>query len=68
MARTRSIKPEFWNDEKLATIPRDARLTFVGTWTAADDYGVVKGHPLWLKNQIFPYDNISDKIFNGWLR
>jgi hypothetical protein len=61
------IKPEFWDDEKLATVSRDARLLFVGLWSNSDDYGVVKGHPAWLKNRIFPYDEIPLDIFEGWL-
>jgi len=59
MPRTRSIKPEFWSDEKLAGISVMARLLYIGLWTVSDDYGAVKGHPLWLKAQLFPYD---DKI------
>jgi len=68
MPRTRSVKPEFWDDEKLATISRDARLTFIGLWTNSDDYGVVKGHPAYLKNKIFPYDDIKPKEFESWLK
>lgn len=67
MARIRTIKPEFWDDEKLASIQRDARLLFIGLWNFADDYGVVKGHPVWLKNRIFPYDDIKQSTFNEWL-
>jgi hypothetical protein len=55
MARTRMVKPEFWDDEKLAKVSRDARLLFIGLWSNSDDYGVVKGHPAWPKNRIFPY-------------
>jgi len=68
MARTRSIKPEFWDDEKLTSISRDARLTFIGMWNHSDDYAVVKGHPLWLKNKIFPYDEIKPSEFQRWLQ
>jgi len=68
MARTRSIKPEFWDDEKLATVCRDARLAYIGLWTNSDDYGVVKGHPAFLKNKIFPYDEIKIKDFEVWIR
>ena len=68
MARNRMINVEFWDDEKLATIPRDARLLFIGLWNYSDDYGVVKGHSVWLKSKIFPYDNIDIETFNGWLQ
>lgn len=68
MARSRMIKPEFWDDQKLCSISRDARLTFIGLWTNSDDYGVVKGHPAWLKSQIFPYDDIKIQTFQVWLQ
>lgn len=68
MPRNRMIKPEFWDDEKLAKISRDARLTFIGMWNHSDDYGVVKGSPIWLKNQIYPYDNkLKIEKFEEWL-
>jgi hypothetical protein len=68
MARSRMIKPEFWDDEKLARVSRDARLTFIGLWNHSDDYAVVKGHAGWLKNHIFPYeDNLTVGEFKGWL-
>ena len=68
MARSRMIKPEFWDDEKLAKISRDARLLFIGLWNQADDYGVVKGNATWLKNHIFPYeDSLSTQAFKKWI-
>lgn len=67
MARTRAIKPEFWDDEKLAKLSRDSRLTFIGMWSISDDYGVCKGNSVYLKNKIFPYDEIQVKQFEGWL-
>ena len=68
MARSQILKPEFWSDEKLALVPREARLTFAGLWTCSDDYGVTKGHPAWLKAQIFPYDvDLPFEEFGGWL-
>ncbi len=68
MARNRMIKVEFWDDEKLATIKRDARLTFIGLWNLSDDYGVVKGNSVWLKNRIYPYDeNLKLSEFEIWL-
>ena len=68
MARSRILKPEFWSDEKLALVPREARLAFAGLWTCSDDYGVTKGHPAWLKSQIFPYDtDLTLTQFQQWL-
>ena len=57
--RNRVIHPEFWSDEKLAQVSRDARLLFIGLWGTSDDYGVSRGDPLWLKGQLFPYDMIK---------
>ena len=57
MARIRTIKPDFWEDEKLGTIPIQARLLFIGTWSYADDNGVIRGSAALLKSQIFPYDD-----------
>lgn len=67
MPRNRMVKAEFWDDEKLSTISRDARLTFIGLWTHSDDYGVVKGHHSWLKNKIYPYESINVETFQKWL-
>lgn len=67
MARNRMIKPDFWDDEKLALISKPSRLVFIGMWNFSDDYGVVKGNSIWLKNHIFPYENNSMKDFNGWI-
>jgi hypothetical protein len=68
MARSRILKPEYWSDEKLALVSREARLTFAGLWTCSDDYGVTKGHPALLKAQIFPYDvDLPIEEFGGWL-
>ncbi|MFK1876092.1 hypothetical protein ACIXGC_19415 [Bacteroides fragilis] len=56
MARIRTIKPEFWEDEKIGKLPIPCRLFFIGCWNFADDFGVIKGNAALLKSQIFPYD------------
>jgi uncharacterized phage protein (TIGR02220 family) len=62
------IKPKFWEDEKLATISFGARLTYIALWNFSDDYAVVKGNTLWLKNNIYPYDEkLSREEFEGWV-
>jgi hypothetical protein len=69
MPRIRSIKPDFWNDEKLGQEPESIMLTFIGLWNFADDYGVVKANHLWLKNQIYPYkDKLRIDVFSTWLQ
>ena len=56
MARIRTIKPEFWEDEKLAKLPVHARLLFIGTWNFADDNGALLANPVLMKSHIFPYE------------
>ena len=68
MARIRTIKPQFWLNEELGTIPRDARLLYIGLWNLADDRGVFEWKPGQIKIQIFPYDtDISTKNIEKWL-
>jgi hypothetical protein len=59
MARIRTVKPEFWSDEKLAECSVGARLLFIGTWNFADDEGRMEYSPKRLKMQIFPGDSIG---------
>lgn len=57
MARMRSVKPEFWADEDLSALPRDARLLYVGLWNLADEHSRLRGDPRYVKGQLFPYDD-----------
>lgn len=56
MPRIRQIKPEFFLDDELASIPRDARLLFIGLWVIADKAGRMEDRPAKIKAQLFPYD------------
>jgi hypothetical protein len=57
MARMRTIKPEYWADEDLADLPRDARLLYIGLWNLADEHARLRGDPRYVKGQLFPYDD-----------
>lgn len=59
MARIRSLKPEFFKDEDLATLPWEARLLYAGMWCFADRAGRLEDRPKYLKAEIFPYDNVD---------
>lgn len=59
MARIRTIKPEFWTDEKLTECSVIARLLFIGTWNFADDQGNLDRSPKQIKARVFPVDNID---------
>lgn len=60
VARIRSIKPEFWQDELVGSLPRDARLLFIGLWSIADDAGRFRANPKFIRAQLFPYDTDVD--------
>jgi hypothetical protein len=57
MARMRSLKPEFFADEELGTLAtRDERLLYSGLWGLADEFSRLRGNPVYIRGQIFPYD------------
>lgn len=57
MPRIRTIKPDFWSDEKIVELTPLARLYFIGLWNFSDDSGNVEYSPKQLKMRIFPGDN-----------
>jgi len=59
MARIRTIKPDFWTDEKIVELLFEARLFFIGTWNFADDNGNLQRSARKLKMQIFPADSVD---------
>lgn len=63
----RTIKPEFWQDEKVGKMSIHARMLFIGMWNFADDFGVVRGHPVFLRSQIFPYDDFTKMDIESWV-
>lgn len=59
MARIRTVKPEFWTDEKVVECSIPARLLFIGLFNFANDMGCLERSPKRLKMQIFPADMID---------
>lgn len=57
MPRIPTVKPEFWEDELLGVMPRDARLLFIATFNMADDEGILRWTPAYIKAQAFMYDD-----------
>ena len=65
MARIRTIKPEFWTDEKIMKVSIPARLFFIGLWNFADDLGCLWYSPDRISTQIFPRNpelNVADLV------
>lgn len=63
MARIRSIKPEFFRNEKLYEAEVETglplRVAYAGLWTAADREGRFKWSPRELKLDCLPFDDID---------
>ena len=53
------IDPTIWADDGLGQLGLIERLMFIGLLTLADDEGVAKAEPIYLKANIFPYDTFS---------
>ncbi len=69
MARIRTIKPEFWTDERLTECSLSARLLFIAALNFADDYGNLDRSARQLKGQAFPHDDIDcDALIRELLR
>ena len=66
MAR-RMIDDSMWANERFAELPMGARLLQIGIINHADDQGRMKANPIYLRAQIFPYDDISPKQIQEWL-
>ena len=60
MARQRTIKPDFYTDEKLARCSPHARLLFPGLWTLADKRGRLKDQPPVIHGAVFPFEPTLD--------
>ena len=55
MARIRTIKPEFWADEKLGPLDPTTRLVFLGLISQADDAGRVLDSVRFIDGLLFPF-------------
>lgn len=68
MARIRTIKPEFPEDETLGAVSRDARLLFILLWTRCDDHGRFRAAPALLRSTLYPYDeDLAPQNVAGWI-
>jgi hypothetical protein len=67
VARIRTVKPEFWVDEKVVELTFGARLLFIGLWSFADDQGYVDYSPKRIRMQVFPGDQVDIEALIGEL-
>lgn len=68
MARIRTVKPSFNEDEKVARLSGFAMVLWVGMWQQADDRtGVCPGTPRWLNRKVFPLRDFGDSTVTGMM-
>lgn len=65
--RIRSIKPEFFSDERINSISRDARYLAIGLITRSDDRGRQQNMPLALLGHVYPSGDVSVRQVQKWL-
>ena len=65
--RIRSIKPFIWEDEKLGSVSREARLLFVGLITLADDQGRFRATTTVIVGHVYPYDRDAPRRIPRWM-
>lgn len=65
--RIRTLKPEFWSDETICSLPRDVRLTAIALISAADDRGRLEYSAAAIRGYAFPRDRLTDRRVQGWI-
>lgn len=55
--RIRSLKPEWLEDERLASVSDTARMVSVALILLSDDYGNGRAHPMYLASRVWPYSS-----------
>jgi len=67
LARIRTIKPEFPESQSVGAMSHGARLCFILLWTRADDSGRLLANSRLLARVLYPYDDVSEEVMEGWL-
>ncbi len=62
MARIRTIKPAFWQNEDLASVSEHARLLAIALLNHADDEGFFSAHLAVVRAACFPFDDDTSKV------
>ena len=67
MARARTIKPQFLRSRSMRRVSRDAQLTFIRLWLAADDAGRLRESVHGMGYQLYPGDPDAQSHVAEWL-
>lgn len=65
MARQRFIHPEIWKDPVFGRLTHTEQVMFVGLFSLADDEGRILADPAFLKSEVFPYKDYTNKKVEG---
>lgn len=68
MARTRNIKPAFFDNDTLGSLDPLVRLLFIGLWCIADRDGRLEDRPRRIKKTILGYDDATAEETSGMLQ
>ncbi|MBL8238628.1 MAG: hypothetical protein JNM66_14475 [Bryobacterales bacterium] len=68
MARTRLIKPGFFESDEIGFLPPFARLLFIALWQLADRQGRLEDRPARIKGFAFRFDDVTTSDVEGWLQ
>ena len=69
LARTRSHRPEFYEDLTIAELPIEARYLYQAMWCWMDKGGVGEANPRLWKQRVFPYDDhVTVEVVWGWMK
>ena len=60
--RARNIKPAFFKNELLGSMPAEARLLFIGLWCLADREGRLEDREKRIEAEIFPYEKVDTEM------
>lgn len=56
------MRPTFWSDASVASLPAAARLTFAGLWGLADDDGYFEWRPAEIGAELYRYDPAKARV------
>lgn len=62
MPRIRTVKPEFWHDEDIASLPFETRMLAIALLNYSDDEGWFNANSSLVKAFAFPFDELSTTI------
>lgn len=63
----RILDSSIWTNEHFGEMPMMARLLLLGIINHADDQGRIKAHLVFLRSQIFPYDDVTTQQIDDCL-